>query len=234
MAKAQSDITQAIQSERRRLLINATITAISDYGLSNLTLAKIAGLVGMTAGTVSFHFESKESLLLETLKFVADEFESEINLAVDNSENDAGAKLLSLIDTNLNAQISSTQKVAVWYAFLSETRTRKDYQQICGDRDQTYYRMIKELCRQIVSEDRNLNTVSADVLAEGLAGILDGCWSDILFKGDSFDREEAKKRCRIYLANVFPWRFSTSKSKSSEKMMWNECGISLSRICFDT
>ena len=69
MAKAQSDITQAIQSERRRLLINATITAISDYGLSNLTLAKIAGLVGMTAGTVSFHFESKESLLLETLKF---------------------------------------------------------------------------------------------------------------------------------------------------------------------
>ena len=70
MAQAQSGITQAIQGERKRLFIEATISAISEHGLSNLTLAKIAGPVGMTAGTVNFHFDSKESLLLETLKFV--------------------------------------------------------------------------------------------------------------------------------------------------------------------
>lgn len=214
MAQAQSSISQAIQGERKRLLIDATISAIADHGLSNLTLAKIAGHVGMTAGTVNFHFDSKESLLFETLKFVAEEFEQEINLAVDKSENDAGAKLCAIIDANLDPKISATRKVAVWYAFLSETRTRKEYQKICGDRDQAYYKKIKDLCGQIVEEAGKQELVSAEVLADGLAGMLDGFWSDILFKGESFDRENALQRCYIYLANVFPWRFQATEAAS--------------------
>ena len=51
---------------RRLLLIEATINAISTHGLSNITLAKIAGLVGLTAATVNFYFDSKQSLLLAT------------------------------------------------------------------------------------------------------------------------------------------------------------------------
>ncbi len=217
MAQTQTGITQVIQSERKRLLIEATITAINEHGLSNLTLAKITGHVGMTAGTVSFHFDSKESLLLETLKFVAEEFEHEINLAIDNSDHDAGMRLCSLIEANLDARVSETRKVAVWYAFLSETRTRKDYQEICGDRDKAYYKKIRELCEQIVEEAGKQNLVSADILADGLAGMLDGFWSDILFSGDSFDRENAKQRCYLYLANVFPWRFPLDQQSFEKK-----------------
>ena len=51
---------------RRRLLIEATILAISSHGFSNVTLGKIAGLAGLTAGTINFYFDSKQSLLLET------------------------------------------------------------------------------------------------------------------------------------------------------------------------
>jgi len=47
--------------ERRNLLIDATITAIAEFGLSKLTLAKISSIAGLTAGTVNFHFDSKES-----------------------------------------------------------------------------------------------------------------------------------------------------------------------------
>ena len=217
MAQAQSGITQAIQGERKRLFIEATISAISEHGLSNLTLAKIAGPVGMTAGTVNFHFDSKESLLLETLKFVAEEFEQGINLALSNCENDAGARLCSLIATNLDAKLSATRKVAVWYAFLSEARTRKEYQKICGDRDHAYYNKIRDLCKQIVEEAGKQQLVSAEILADGLAGILDGCWSDILFKGDSFDRVNAVHRCHIYLSNVFPWRFPLTEQVLEKK-----------------
>ncbi|MBT6781190.1 MAG: transcriptional regulator, partial [Porticoccaceae bacterium] len=40
--------------ERRNLLIDATITAIAEFGLSKLTLAKISSIAGLTAGTVNF------------------------------------------------------------------------------------------------------------------------------------------------------------------------------------
>ncbi|NKB36464.1 MAG: Rieske 2Fe-2S domain-containing protein [Gammaproteobacteria bacterium] len=213
MAQSGKGINLAIQTERKRLLIDATISAISKHGLSNLTLAKIAGPVGMTAGMVNFHFDSKESLLLETLKSVAEEFELAIKDAVNSAIDEPGAKLQALIDTNLNANISETRKVAVWYAFLSETRTRKEYQRICGERDRAYYKTINDLCEQIVLAGQKQDSVDADILADGLAGMLDGFWSDILFEGDGFERDNAVQRTYSYLVNVFPWRFSNAVRK---------------------
>ena len=65
MKKTQDGSNSVIHSERRRLLIDATISAISEHGLSKVTLAKIAQIAGLTAGSVNFHFDSKELLLLE-------------------------------------------------------------------------------------------------------------------------------------------------------------------------
>ena len=67
------------QQERRRALVDATMTAIAEQGFSNLTLAHIAGLAGLTAGIVNFYFSSKEALLLETVKTVAEEFEQTVS-----------------------------------------------------------------------------------------------------------------------------------------------------------
>ena len=55
-------------------LIQATVTAIAEHGLSNLTSAKIAGFAGHTAASVNFHFGGKEALLLATLREVSEEF----------------------------------------------------------------------------------------------------------------------------------------------------------------
>ena len=213
MPQSENNINQAIQSERKRLLIDATITTIADHGLSNLTLAKIAAQVGMTAGSVSFHFDSKESLLLETLKYVAEEFELGIRRAIEAARQEAGAKLEALIEANLDPAISGTRQVAVWYAFLAETRTREEHQRICGERDRAYYDIIKGLCRDIVVDAGMQETTDAAILADGLAGILDGYWSDILFKGDDFDRLAARQRCHNYLSTVFPWRFSNTEQE---------------------
>ena len=39
----------------------------------------------------------------------------------------------------------------------------------------------------------------------GLTGLIDQLWQNILFEGDEFDREAAKRQCRAYLGSVFPW-----------------------------
>ena len=81
MASAKQDI----QQKSRSLLIEATITAIAEFGLSQLTLAKISSIAGLTAGTVNFHFDSKEALLLETLNFVSEEFDQSLASALKKS-----------------------------------------------------------------------------------------------------------------------------------------------------
>lgn len=138
------------QFERRRALIDATMTAIAERGFSNLTLAHIAGIAGLSAGIVNFYFSTKEALLLETLKCVAEEFESAVNAAVEAAGNDAAAQLQAILLASLAPAITEPRKVAVWYAFSAEAGARQDYQAICGQRDQTYYARIQLLCDAIV------------------------------------------------------------------------------------
>ena len=83
-----STTNPAIHQERRKLLIDATITAVAEYGLSKVTLAKISSIAGLTAGTVNFHFDSKEALLLDTLRFVSEEFDRSIADALKKAGTD--------------------------------------------------------------------------------------------------------------------------------------------------
>ena len=203
--KAQAAAGGSAAEPRRSLLIDATITAIATYGLSRTTLAKVAGLAGMTAGSVNFHFNSKEELLVATLKSLAEEYETAMEAALAGVGSDPAEALEAMIEANFGAKLVDPRKVAVWYAFWSESRAREDYHKICGGSDAAHFEAFLTLCRQIIEEgDRDMD---AGAIARGLTGLMDALWQDVLTKPESYDREAAKRLCRAYLGSVFPWRF---------------------------
>ena len=191
---------------RRRLLIEATISAISGHGFSNITLAKIAGLAGLTAGTVNFYFESKQSLLLATLRCVAEEFETAVEEAVGGQE-EATARLTALIDASLSDELMTFDKVAVWYAFMSEASSRADYHEICGKRERRYAALIEAECSQIVEAAGRASEINAVAIGRAICGLIDDVWQNKLFEKDEFDASKAKNHCYAFLASVFPWAF---------------------------
>ena len=186
-------------------LIHATAAAISRHGLSDLTSAKIAAAAGHTAASINFHFGSKEALLLATLSEVSEEFAGVMANVLEDTGADALRTLLGIIDASLSRRLSSSQKVAVWYAFLAESNARADYQRICGDRDQAYSDTVTRLCRQLIAAHGTAGRPDAGAVSLGLTGLIDQQWQGILFAGDGFDREAAKRQCRSYLCSVFPW-----------------------------
>jgi phenylpropionate dioxygenase-like ring-hydroxylating dioxygenase large terminal subunit/AcrR family transcriptional regulator len=189
-------------------LINATVAAISRHGLSDLTSAKIASIAGHTAASINFHFGGKEALLLATLREVSEEFAESMAASLAGTRGAALESLLAIIDVSLSLRLSESRKVAVWYAFLAESNARKDYQRICGDRDESFCATVTALCREIIAAHEvgpgGLKP-DAEALSLGLTGLIDQLWQNILFVGDEFDRDAAKRRCRSYLASVFPW-----------------------------
>lgn len=186
-------------------LIRATVAAISRHGLSELTSAKIASAAGHTAASINFHFGSKEALLLATLREVSEEFAEVIAEVLSATRGDALRSLLGIIDASLSPRLSESQKVAVWYAFLAQSNARHDYQRICGDRDESFCRTVTTLCKEIIATRGTQGWPDADAVSLGLTGIIDQQWQGILFEGDDFDREAAKRQCRAYLCSVFPW-----------------------------
>jgi TetR/AcrR family transcriptional repressor of bet genes len=195
------------QQERRRALVDATMTAIAERGFSNLTLAHIAGVAGLSAGIVNFYFTSKEALLLETLRAVAEEFEETVNAALDAAGPAPAAQLEAILLASLEPVITEPRKVAVWYAFSAEAGARRDYQEICGQRDQSYYARIQLLCDAIVRDAGPGVRVSSSAIAHAVSGLIEEFWQSILFMGAQFDRVAARGQCLAFLASVFPWAF---------------------------
>ena len=206
--------------ERRNLLIDATITAIAEFGLSKLTLAKISSIAGLTAGTVNFHFDSKESLLLETLNFDSEEFDRGIANALKNAGPEPASRLAAIIDASLDPEITEHRKMAVWHAFDSESRGREDYQRIRGALDKQNFKLILSLCEQIINNANKQTEISARAIANAISGITDEVWKEILFAGESYDRDDARKVCLSFLASIFPWCYSMP----TEQGMKNQAG----------
>ena len=213
MGTKKPGISSSIQAERRRLLIDATISAISEHGLPKLTLAKIADIAGLSAGSVNFHFASKEALLLETLTELAREFEQRILNALDSAGPNPANKLLAMFEASLDPNITEPRKTAVWFAFTSEARSRADYQRICGDQDHKIFAITLQLCDEIIHQGNRQGQMNPRAMANAVQGLIDEIWEEILYAGEGYDREDARFMYLAFLASVFPWAFELPDSQ---------------------
>ena len=225
MKKTQDGSNSVIQNERRRLLIDATISAISEHGLSKVTLAKIAQIAGLTAGSVNFHFDSKELLLLEALSYLTRELDQSIDNAIENAGVDPAAQLLAVFEASLDPEITEPRKTAVWYAYASEARTRADYQKICGTQERKTFGLIMGLCDQIINRGKKKGKMDPRAMANAIQGLIDEIWEEILYAGDDYDREDARLVYLSFLASVFPWSYTLPERRSPDSSSENSRAV---------
>jgi TetR/AcrR family transcriptional repressor of bet genes len=220
MVTKKQGIGSSIQAERRRLLIDATISAISEHGLPKLTLAKIADIAGLSAGSVNFHFASKEALLLATLTELAREFEQRILNALEAAGPDPAARLLAMLEASLDPNITEPRKTAVWFAFTSEARSRADYQRICGAQDHKIFSLTLQLCDEIIHQGNRQGQMNARAMANAVQGLIDEIWEEILYAGEGYDRDQARYMYLAFLASVFPWAYAqpTAPADPAERL----------------
>ena len=120
-----------IKESRRAQLIEATIDSLSKRGFAEFTLADVAKAARLSQGIVNFYFRSKEALLVETLKFMAAEYEEFWTAAVRRAGPWPADKLAAMIAADFDPVMASRKKVTVWYAFWGEARWRPEYLKIC-------------------------------------------------------------------------------------------------------
>ncbi len=156
---------------------------------------------------MNLHFHSKERLLLETLRYVADEYTRTWEKALENSGPASNDRLRAIIDVDFSRPVCEPNKLAVWFAFWGESKSRPTYREICAELDRRYDEMLVSLCNDI-AEEGPYPDVDAETVAKGLSAMSEGLWLDILVSPESTNTEQAKAVCLAYLACVFPQHFS--------------------------
>ena len=91
----KTNIRTQNKKESNLKLINSAIKSISKRGINETTMSNVSQGAGLSQGIVNFHFKSKELLLIETLKFISNEyleaFEKKLRKAGDNPANKIAA-----------------------------------------------------------------------------------------------------------------------------------------------
>ena len=194
------------RDERRQQVIEATLLVIATRGLARLTLAEVAREAGISHGLVLFHFESKESLLSETLAYLADEYERNWKAALLGAGPGAADRLHAMIEADFNPAMTTPTRLAAWCAFWGEAQSRPFYQQICGERDVLQIRQMEELCLALVQEgEYQLDPVHA---ARILRLVMEGTWVDMMTAETPYSAEEGRRTAETALSLCFANHFS--------------------------
>ena len=195
---------------QRQRLIDACISALHIYGPSRTTVEKVVAIAKMSPGIVRFYFASKAAMLVASLQFLAAEFEEQLLVPVTRLKSRPVAALELMVDLYLDPDIASPRKVSVWYAFWGEASSRQEYYDICGQKDESFAVLVRELIERLILETSQPQ-LDADGIALGLIGVLEMLWQDFAFRTESdIDRAAAKRRAMAYLRSIFPGQFSAS------------------------
>lgn len=204
--KSRSQRRTASKEERQEQLIKATIRSIAKHGLSVTTMATVAREAGLSQGIINLHFQSKERLLEETLLYVVDEYRTAWHKALESCADSASEKLRALVGVDFDKRICKRNKLAVWFAFWGEGRSRLTYRKIYAEVGHEYKQALTEICEEVARQGGY--DVDAQHIATGLVAMHAGLWLDLLLSPSEMNLEQAQDISLSYLRGVFPDHFS--------------------------
>ncbi len=194
---------------RRKQLILATIDSIAKRGFTGTTLKHVTSGANLSQGTVNFHFESKDSLYLETLGYLVNEHHKLWFESMQAARPDPANQLAAIIEADFNNRVCSPKKLAVWFAFWGQVRYRPNYLKIHYKHDVDRFVELTRLCDEIINEGPYDN-LEAGQIARTLEALVDGLWLDMMLYPSARKEKENRNDCFNLLAEFFPKHFENS------------------------
>jgi TetR/AcrR family transcriptional repressor of bet genes len=197
---------KASKEVRRQQLIEATIDTLARRGYAATTLGDVARQAGLSGGIVNFHFESKDKLLVETLRALSAEYSTNWRSALAMAGDRPAERLKALLSADFNEVVCTPRKLAAWCAFWAESQNRPTYMEHCSANDEDYQQTIIAICRQIIEQSGY--PYDPVRIARGLEAMMEGIWLDMMTMQTPISREEGFRTAMAALGAFFPKHFT--------------------------
>jgi len=200
---------EARKTANRQKLIEATIDAIAEVGLSDTTVGTVVRRAGLSQGIVNLHFDTKEALLAETLRFLSVEWEAAWRDRLDRATADPAMQLQNMLLSVFEPSVFNRRKLAAWHAFYADSKHQAAYRAVAGPSDRVYLETLTGLCQRLIDddEDDSIRNLEAKLVAKGLRAMTDGLCLDWLTNPRATSRAEARRICLQALRTSFPRHF---------------------------
>jgi TetR/AcrR family transcriptional repressor of bet genes len=194
---------RAISKARsRQALIDATLDIIAEAGISGASVSRIVGKSGLSRGMIHLHFESKEKLLVEAARFMADDYYRNLFRFIDAAPATPAQRLIAMIEADLDEGSLNEKTIAIWFAFRGAARAHNAFARYSDTRD----RRLRDLFTTAFAELMGKPADTPEVVdaAIGTIALMEGMWADYFLHSDAFDRNAAKRVVLRFIAGVLP------------------------------
>ena len=183
-----------MQPIRRQQLIEATLQAVDQVGMSDASIALIARLAGVSNGIISHYFQDKNGLIAATMRYLMNALIENVaarRLALGDDSPRAHQQLI--IEGNFDASQVNAPAMKTWLAFWATSMHQPSLHRLQRIND---HRLYSNLCCQF---RRELPVEQARSAARGLAALIDGLWLRGALSGDAFDTAQAHRIACEYM-----------------------------------
>jgi phenylpropionate dioxygenase-like ring-hydroxylating dioxygenase large terminal subunit/AcrR family transcriptional regulator len=189
------------QDHRKKQLIDATLCVISENGLANTTIAKVTKLAGLSTGIVNYYFESRENLLIDTLAYIALEYEAALNAVFESAKAPIDI-IKEFVHVSFLPPIFIYEKVVVWHSFCANPKTRKIYYDTVGEIETRILNKVAIQINRIILQN-NLTYCNKDSMALALINLVDYHSYKFSEHKMDFDLIEAENNCLDLVTALF-------------------------------
>jgi AcrR family transcriptional regulator len=195
-------------ADRRRQMIEATLDGLATKGYASLTIADVARSVGISTALVLAHFKTKELLLLEVQRQLADEYHDNWRQMLEAAGPAPAARLWALVMAEFAEAVCTPRKILAWKAFWAEAHGRSDYLKEFGPRNVEYLRILSDCCARIIAEG-GYQGYDAGLVARIIDSLNGGLWLELTSTATPMTVHEARRAALTHLVLLFPRDFTT-------------------------
>src|SRR5262245_43090091 len=99
-------------AERQRIIVDTTIGLLRERGIERLTVRDIAAAANVSVGTITYHFEGVEELLVETVKTAMRQFYESRSAAWLSERHSPTDRLRACLDAHFT--VAGLETLRLW------------------------------------------------------------------------------------------------------------------------
>lgn len=158
--------------ERRQQIVEGLMSVMATSGYGGATIPLIAQAAGLSTGLVHYHFDTKQSILIELIKYLA----TMVNTRAQTRAVKPAAKLEAYIDAHLAyGKGESTEAVACLIAIGAEAVTQPEIRQAYQDATRQQLTLLEKICEEVLhTEGRSVK--GKREIALGIIAAIEGSY----------------------------------------------------------
>ncbi|MCO7231493.1 MULTISPECIES: TetR/AcrR family transcriptional regulator [unclassified Cobetia] len=165
------------QDQRRRDLLEATLSCVAQHGLAGASVRRVAEAAGVSPGLIRHHFGTKDDMVRAAYAYMMGQLTSDIADASPASDDSPACRLARFIAASLTQPNLAAHKISLWATFIGRVRHDASYSAVHQETYREFLDLLAQLVRPVLSAHALPATESeCQEQAIALNGLIDGLW----------------------------------------------------------